>query len=70
MVLPDGAAHLAALLTFFDDFALVSGLHLNIPKTVLVPLDPGADEAVRDALRTRAPGWGGVLVASSAKYLG
>ena len=70
VVLFDGAAHLAALLAFFDDFALARGLRFNASKTAPAPFGHGSDEAVRSAVSTGAPGRGGVFVASSAKYSG
>ena len=70
MVIPEGSRRLAALQAFFDEFALVSGLALNVPKTVLIPLDPLYLDAARAALSQAAPGWAGAEVAAAAKYLG
>ena len=56
MVLPMGANRLSKLQAFFDEFALVSGLQLNLPKTVIIPLDPFNEPAVRAEVAQGAPG--------------
>ena len=40
MVINNGYSHLQTLASIFDEFARVSGLHLNTGKTVIVPLLP------------------------------
>ena len=65
-----GQAAWANFKFLFDDFALVSGLELNLPKTVLVPLDPYDEPAIRAIVIREAPGWGVVAVASFAKKMG
>ena len=70
MVLPDGFRMLARLQDIFVDFERVSGLGLNIPKTVLVPLDPYDELEVRRIVARQAPGWGWLGIAKAAKYLG
>ena len=69
-VLPDADVHFRALQDFFLDFGRVAGLHLNICKTVLVPLFRFDETDVRALVSSGAPDWGGVRIASSAKYLG
>ena len=58
MVLPSAKLHLYALRNFFLDFGRVAGLHLNISKTVLVPLFRFEEEDVRSAVSRLAPDWG------------
>ena len=70
MVLPAGLRHLPAVQAFFDEFARISGLALNVPKTVLVPLDPVDLAAARTSIAAVVPGWAGTEVATAAKYLG
>jgi hypothetical protein len=70
MVLPHGFAHIRALQDFFSDFASVSGLHLHIGKTVILPLWEFLEPEVRDQVPARAPLWGGVEITNHAKYLG
>ena len=62
--------HLHALQEFFLDFGRVAGLHLNICKTVLVPIFRFDESEVRAVVCSGAPDWGGVCIASLAKYLG
>ena len=60
MILPRGWEHLRALQSFFIDFGLVSGLQLNVGKTVLVSLFQYEEDTVRDLVSRVAPDWGGV----------
>ena len=60
MALPHGLAHIRALQDFFSDFASVSGLHLHIGKTFILPLWDFLEPEVRDQVQARAPLWGGV----------
>ena len=70
MVLPSASAQLRLLQDFFLDFGRVAGLHLNISKTVLVPLFNFSEEVIRNTVSLNAPDWGGVSISDSAKYLG
>jgi len=70
MVVPHGIKCLGQLCAFFLDFDRVSGLRLNIAKTVIVPLFPHDGSEVRALLSSEAPDWGGVTIAEAAKYLG
>ena len=54
----------------FKKFGLASGLYLNIPKTVIVPLWSSPLEEIREDITRRSPCWSIVAVAGSAKYLG
>ena len=70
MVLGEARQHLGRLQSFFQEFELVSGLGLNIRKTVLVPMCPLEEDNVRALVHACAPGWGGLTIAEAAKYLG
>ena len=54
----------------FSDFHRVSGLALNIDRTVFVPLSPASLADTRDRLTAAAPLWGSMTIAHCAKYLG
>ena len=57
----------------FDEYAAISGLHLNYGKTVLVPLwrrEEREYEEIDRMLAAIGGGWVQVLVRSMAKYLG
>ena len=70
MVVQQGGDKLKAMQDFFNEFYSVSGLQLNIGKTVCVPLFQYIEGEVRDLISRQAPDWGGVLIAPAAKYLG
>ena len=54
----------------FREFAGMSGLELNIKKTVIVPLWEEGDSDIRHSLEGRNSGWGNVNVKHSGTYLG
>ena len=54
----------------FCAFGRISGLHLNMPKTFVVPLFLAGREALLPELLRTQPGWGGLRVEPTAKYLG
>ena len=54
----------------FSEYAAVSGLALNLAKTVFVPLGDDSAQAFREKLERRWPGWGAVQVRGWAEYLG
>ena len=70
MVIRSGLASLPALHGIFSEFYLISGLSLNIPKTVVVPLFPTDLLEFRSLLARAEPEWRGIQVATAAKYLG
>ena len=70
MVLREGLRSLSRLQSFFLDFEAVSGLALNIEKTVLVPPFRREHDALRVFVAAMAPCWAGIHIASAAKYLG
>lgn len=70
MVIPGAESQLRSLQNFILDFGRVAGLHLNMGKTVVVPLRKYDENEVRDCIVQEAPDWGGVSIAGAAKYLG
>jgi hypothetical protein len=70
LVAEDWARDCGIAQTIFKEFASMSGLELNIPKTVCIPLWPeGIDEIQSDPTH-RASDWAGLRIASAGKYLG
>lgn len=70
MVIPAAVSQLRYWQNFFLDFGRVARLHLNMSKTVVVPLCNYEENVVRECLVREAPDWGGVYIAGAAKYLG
>ena len=71
LVLEDFWVSAPAIQKVFQEFQEVSGLILNISKTVLIPLWPFSGEAnVRVLLRELCPDWRDLQIARSGKYLG
>ena len=60
-----GVAH-----TIFKEFAGMSGLELNIPKTVLIPLWPRGVQEASNKLRKSSSDWRHLQVAGVGTYLG
>ena len=50
----------------FNEYAAISGLHLNIPKTVFIPLHTYNEQTLRQAIHGAAPSWGGIGIKSAA----
>ena len=70
MVLPSTHDTIAPLVQVFEEYALISGLQLNLPKTVMVPLAPVHLLTYRAHFRVSHPQWRNIQVAFKAKYLG
>ena len=70
MALTDLRTQWAPVQAVFAEFKMVSGLALNLPKTVLIPLGDTDPAIVRRALQQRGDAWAGVKVASWGLYLG
>ena len=60
----------AAFVPLFAEFASLSGLALNLSKTVFVPLNDVSLETFRGQLERLYPGWGAAGVRHWAEYLG
>ena len=70
MLVKDPSQHLPALSRLMMDFALCSGLALNIRKTVFVPLWEAEFNQLRQDLGLMVPEWSAVQIDFKAKYLG
>ena len=70
LVDPHLLKHLAPLDRTFSEYTRVTGLELNVGKTVLVPLGAFSHSDIRARLREEAPPWGALEIADSAKYVG
>ena len=69
-VAPDFTEAAPVLHAMFQSFARISGLRLNLPKTVVMPLFREQPAEVLRQLLQAQPGWGGIRVADHAKYFG
>jgi hypothetical protein len=54
----------------FDEFAEISCMELNLPKTIVIPLWPEPLSLIRDRVAHDLPQWSGVEVADAGRYLG
>ena len=54
----------------FDEFADISGLRLNMPKTFIIPLWPERLSDITHRFRTDFPQWQDVAIATWSTYLG
>jgi hypothetical protein len=70
LVVRDWARDCGDIQTIFKEFAVMSGLELNIPKTVCIPLWPeGIDEIKADPAHV-ASDWAALRIDDKGKYLG
>jgi len=56
--------------TVFSEFASMSGLELNLPKTVAIPLWPKGVQEIQQSMSQGQFFWDQIQIASSGKYLG
>ncbi len=70
MVVKEGINSLSGLEAFFTDFEKVSGLHLNIKKTIIIPLWEYEEQNIKDLVPSHAPRSEEVKISHAAKYLG
>ena len=70
VILTDITEQLPKLATMIDRFGTISGMKVNIKKTILIPLWPESPERYRQAVASVAPAWAEVPIDSSAIYLG
>ena len=54
----------------FREFSQISGLHLNLKKCVIMPLDEGDLDTFRGRLHLQLPAWKDMEISHSGKYLG
>ena len=71
LVVSDYVKSLPALCSLFAEFECISGLSLNIAKTVFIPLwDTCAFANVRRLIQETCPPWKEICIESCGKYLG
>ena len=70
VVLRTGQSAFPLLITIFEEYALIAGLQLNMPKTVLVPLRPVDLAAFGEDFKNLHPAWRNIHIEFKAKYLG
>ena len=58
------------ILSLFSEYGSISGLHLNLPKTVAIPLWLASLQEIKQQLTSIDRGWSPVGFAWTAKYLG
>eukprot|EP00959_Pyramimonas_sp_CCMP1952_P071022 1482766-Pyramimonas_sp.AAC.1 len=63
-------SQLGIIQDIFAEYERVSGLRLNVKKTVFVPLFTFGAMSLRSRLHAAAPLWGQLCIAEQAKYLG
>eukprot|EP00972_Heterocapsa_arctica_P035867 5276488-Heterocapsa_arctica.AAC.1 len=71
LVIPDFEKVADDILMAFGEYAIMSGLKLNMAKTVLVPLFPcRLDVFLQKTIHEAHPNWSNVSVAHDGAYLG
>ena len=70
-VIDDYAKHLPMIAKIFEEYRQISGLQLNIKKTVFIPLWKASSiEQLRTLIKELCPGWEHIKIDSQGKYLG
>ena len=69
-VLACGVESAQLLAPLFADFERLSGLHLNLPKTAILPLWPVDPPSFLPTWAAAVPLWAAARVTDKAKYLG
>ena len=70
IILKDFWASLPTVTRIFEEWAKISGLHLNLAKSVIVPLNAVQAVSFTDRLARGRYGWSAMLVKDACKYLG
>ena len=70
VMIPDFHSYAQPIMAIFCEFASISNLHLNIDKTVLIPLWESSEPSIRRWLQDDFPNWAGVEITWAACYLG
>ena len=70
LVTDDFHRHASSIYHIFEEFASISCLRLNLPKTILVPLWPSTPTSVSRMLHDTHPEWNNVEVSYASRYLG
>ena len=70
IVLTDAPSQMPVLAAALEEFGLISGMEINIPKCVGIPLWEEELDTARAELDTVVPSWQGMPLRRSAVYLG
>ena len=70
VILTDITTQLPKLAAMLSRFGKISGMIVNIKKTILIPLWPDSRENHRQVVASAAPTWADVPIDDSAIYLG
>ena len=70
IIVKNGTSALPLLINIFNEYAIISGLQLNLPKTVYVPLHTTDLVTWSQEFQRLHPIWHDITIASKAKYLG
>ena len=70
LVLNNFWAEAPTLMRIFQDFSQISGLHLNLRKCIIMPLDEGGIDDFKAQLQQQLPAWKDMQISRSGKYLG
>jgi hypothetical protein len=71
VVIADYAKSIGTISIVFSQYAAISGLELNIKKTMFIPLWPVSSiRGLRNLVRELCPAWGGINIDVKGKYLG
>ena len=70
MVLQSSQSALPFLVRIFQEYSFISGLHLNLPKKVLIPLDTFGLDLWHTGFCRLFPVWHNIKIQHHAKYLG
>ena len=70
VVMSSAVDQLPALQRLLDRFGKISGMEMNVAKTVLLPLWPDSAEEHRRSVTESVPAWNDIQIATSAIYLG
>jgi hypothetical protein len=54
----------------FHEFGAISGMQLNLPKTIIIPLWPQPLQEIQEHLTRVLPEWADVEIATASRYLG
>ena len=70
VIITDIPSHLPLLAATLERFGRISGMIVNIKKTILIPLWPDNRDSHRRIVAEAAPSWKEVPIDESAIYLG
>ena len=69
-IITDWATDAPILAEIFKEFGSISNLHLNIGKTVCIPLWPKRLREIKNSISEALPSWNGIAISDKGTYLG